>query len=47
METNMRIVKKFAVVVTTAAVMGIGLLGSPAQAGDTSWGCGGCVSGQR
>ena len=39
----MKIVKKFAIVVTTAAVMGIGLLGSPAQAADSSWGCGGCV----
>ncbi len=40
----MKIVQKFAIVVTTAAVMGIGLLGSPAQAKDTSWGCGGCIS---
>ena len=39
----MKIVKKFAIVVTTSAVMGIGLLGSPAQAADSSWGCGGCV----
>lgn len=38
----MKIAQKFALVVT-AAVMGIGLLGSPASAKDTSWGCGGCV----
>jgi hypothetical protein len=43
----MKIVKKFAIVVTSAAVMGIGLLGSPAQAGDSSWGCGGCVQIKR
>jgi hypothetical protein len=43
----MKIVKKFAIVVTTAAVMGIGLLGSPAQAKDSSWGCGGCIIVQR
>ena len=43
----MKIVQKFAIVVTTAAVMGVGLLGSPAQARDTSWGCGGCVVVQR
>lgn len=38
----MKIVQKFAIVVATA-VMGVGLLGSPAEAGDSSWGCGGCV----
>ncbi len=43
----MKIVKKCTIVVTTAAVMSIGLLGSPAQAKDSSWGCGGCVSIQR
>jgi hypothetical protein len=43
----MKIVKKFAIVVTSAAVMGLGLLGSPAHAGDSSWGCGGCVQIQR
>ena len=43
---NMKIVKKFAVVVTTAAVMGIGLLGSPASA-DSSWGCPSCVTIKR
>ncbi len=39
----MLIAQKLALVVT-AAVMGIGLLGSPASARDTSWGCGGCVA---
>ena len=42
----MKIAQKFAVV-ATAAVMSIGLLGSPASAKDSSWGCGGCVAGQR
>ena len=42
----MKIVQKFAIVVATAA-MGVGLLGSPAEARDSSWGCGGCVAGQR
>ena len=42
----MKIVQKFALVVT-ATVMGIGLLGSPAGAADTSWGCGGCVTKPR
>jgi len=39
----MKIVQKFAIVVTTGAILAIGLLGSPAQAADSSWGCGGCV----
>ena len=38
----MKIAQKLAIVVT-AAVMGIGLLGSPASAKDSSWGCGGCI----
>ncbi|MGZ5405634.1 MAG: hypothetical protein ACXWDL_13360 [Nocardioides sp.] len=42
----MKVAQKFAIVVT-AAVMSIGLLGSPASAKDSSWGCGGCVAGQR
>lgn len=42
----MKIAQKLALVVT-AAVMGVGLLGSPASAHDTSWGCGGCVVVQR
>jgi hypothetical protein len=42
----MRIVQKFAIVLT-AAVMGVGLLGSPAEAHDTSWGCGGCIAVKR
>jgi hypothetical protein len=39
----MRIVQKFAIL-AAATVMGIGRLGSPAEAKDSSWGCGGCVS---
>jgi hypothetical protein len=38
----MKIVTKVAMVFTTA-VLGVGLLGSPATAHDSSWGCGGCV----
>ena len=40
---DMKIVQKLAIVVTTGAMLAIGLLGSPAQAADSSWGCGGCV----
>ncbi len=42
----MKIVQKFAIVLSTA-VMGVGLLGSPAEAQDTSWGCGGCIAVKR
>lgn len=42
----MKIVKKLAIVVTTGAVMSIGLLGSPASA-DSSWGCPSCVTIKR
>lgn len=38
----MKIVQKVAIALT-AAVMGVGLLGSPATASDSSWGCGGCI----
>lgn len=42
----MKVAQKFAIVMT-AAVMSIGILGNPASATDSSWGCGGCVAGQR
>jgi hypothetical protein len=38
----MKIIAKVGIVTATVA-MSIGLLGSPAQAKDTSWGCPGCV----
>ncbi|WP_283247938.1 hypothetical protein [Nocardioides coralli] len=38
----MKIAKKLAIVLTTA-VLGVGLLGGPATARDSSWGCGGCA----
>jgi hypothetical protein len=40
----MKIATKVSVVLAAAA-MSIGLLGNPASAMDTSWGCGGCVKG--
>lgn len=42
----MKIVQKVTIVLT-ATVLGVGLLGSPANAKDSSWGCGGCVIAKR
>ena len=38
----MKIIAKVGIV-TATVMMSIGLLGSPAQAKDTSWGCPGCI----